>query len=156
MTQKEPDLLTDKLVLFVDHVGKAVSSKGIQEEDIIAMDETVIGFDIVYSNRGDPPHERCEALKTRNHKESHLTVVLAAKADGTKLRPYIIFRGAVDEVRTMQQQITSAVITTSANGLMTDALTADWLQSVVGKFNPTPRLLVWDAYHCHTGDAFKN
>ncbi len=155
MTQKEPDLLTEKLVLFLDHVGKAVSSKGILEKDIIAMDETVIWFDIVYSDTGATPHERSQAPKTRRHKESHLTVVLAAKADGTKLQPYVVFRGAVDEVEAMQQQICSAVIRTSANGRMNDALTADWLQSAVGKFNPTPRLLVWDAFRCHIGDAIK-
>lgn len=58
-------------------------------------------------------------------------------------------------MKAMQQQISSAVIATSVNGWMNDALTADWLQTVVGKFNPTPRLLVWDAYRCHIGDATK-
>ncbi|ROL53945.1 Pogo transposable element with KRAB domain [Anabarilius grahami] len=55
----------------------------------------------------------------------------------------------------MQQQISSAVITTSVNGWMNDALTADWLKSVVGKFNFTPRLLAWDSYRCHISAATK-
>ncbi|KAJ8283220.1 hypothetical protein COCON_G00020700 [Conger conger] len=55
----------------------------------------------------------------------------------------------------MQQQATRAVIATSVNGWMNDTLTADWLQSVVGKFNVTPRLLVWDAYQCHISAATK-
>lgn len=84
---ERPDLPTEKLVSFVDYVGKAVSSKRILEWDIIAMDKITTG-----------------------HEKSHLTVVLAAKADGTKLRPYIVFKGAVHEVKAMQQQISSAVI----------------------------------------------
>ncbi|KAG7276410.1 hypothetical protein CRUP_002864 [Coryphaenoides rupestris] len=42
MAQKDPDLLTEKLVSFVDFFGKAVGSKGILEKDIIAMDETAV------------------------------------------------------------------------------------------------------------------
>lgn len=42
MAQKYPDLLTEKLVLCVDYISKAVNSKKILEKDIIAMDETAI------------------------------------------------------------------------------------------------------------------
>lgn len=131
MTRTDPDLLTHKLVSFVDYVGKAVSSKRILEKDIIAMDETAVWFD------------------------SHLTVVLAAKADCTKLKPFIVFRGAAGEVKALQQQTSRAVIASSVNGCMNDALIADWLQSVVGKLSLTPRLLVWDSYRCHVSTATK-
>ncbi|KAK9977000.1 hypothetical protein ABG768_018821 [Culter alburnus] len=47
MAQKDPDLLTEKLVSYVDYVSKAVSSKKILEKDIIAMDETAVWFDMV-------------------------------------------------------------------------------------------------------------
>nr|XP_046273126.1 zinc finger and SCAN domain-containing protein 2-like isoform X2 [Scatophagus argus] len=130
-TKKDQGPLTEKLVSFVDYIGKVVSSKRILEKDIIAMDEIVVWFD------------------------RHLTVVLAAKADGTKLKPFVVFRGAADEVKVMQQEISSAVVTSSVNGWMNDALTADWLQSVVGKLNLTPRLLVWDSYRCHISAATK-
>ena len=33
--------------------------------------------------------------------------------------------------------------------------TSDWLQSVVGKFSFTPRLLAWDAYRGHISAATK-
>ncbi|KAF7641570.1 hypothetical protein LDENG_00277240 [Lucifuga dentata] len=55
----------------------------------------------------------------------------------------------------MQQQVSSAVVTSSLNGWMNDSLTADWIQSVVGKFSFTPRLLVWDSYRCHISAATK-
>ena len=48
MAQKDPDKLTEKLVSFVDYIGKAVASKGILEKDIIAMDETDVWFDMFF------------------------------------------------------------------------------------------------------------
>lgn len=76
--------------------------------------------------------------------------MLAAKANGSKPKPYIVFRRAVDEA------IANAVMETSANGLMNNSLVADWLQSVVGKLSVTPQLLVWDSYCCHIGNATRD
>ena len=92
MAQKDPDKLTEKLVSFVDYIGKAVSSKGILEKDIIAMDETAVWFDMVSPTTIDARGTKSVSLKTTGHEKSHLTVVLAAKADGTKLKPYIVFK----------------------------------------------------------------
>uniref|UniRef100_A0A1A7X477 DDE-1 domain-containing protein n=1 Tax=Iconisemion striatum TaxID=60296 RepID=A0A1A7X477_9TELE len=93
-------------------------------------------------------------LKNTGHEKSHRTVVLAAKADGTKLKPFIVFRGAIREVKAMQQEISRAVIATSANGWMNDDLTKAWLRSV-GKFSFRLCLLVWDAYRCHISSSTK-
>ncbi|XP_037617888.1 uncharacterized protein LOC119483644 [Sebastes umbrosus] len=137
----DPTVLIEKLVGFIDYVGKTVSSKQILERDIIAMDETAVCFD------DTAPH----TTDAKGHKKNHLTVVLAATADGTKLKPFIVFRGASMQ----QQQLSGAVVNASVNGWMSDALTAHWLQSVVGKSSAAPRLLVWDSYRCHIGAATK-
>ncbi|CAM4603591.1 unnamed protein product [Leuciscus chuanchicus] len=119
------------------------------------MDETAVWFDMVSPSSVDTRGAKSVALKTTGHEKSHLTIVLAGKADSTKLKPYIVFKGAIREVKTMQQQISSAVIATSVNGWMNDALTAEWLKSVVGKFNFTQRLQAWDSYRCHISAANK-
>uniref|UniRef100_A0A1A8MYG5 DDE-1 domain-containing protein n=1 Tax=Nothobranchius pienaari TaxID=704102 RepID=A0A1A8MYG5_9TELE len=155
MAQKDPDLLTQKLVSFVDYVSKTVVSKRISEKDIIAMDETAVWFDMVSPSTIDVRGTKSVALKTTGHEKSRLTVALAAKADGSKLKPFIVFRGAVREVKAMQQEITRAVIATSANGWMNEDLTSAWLKTVVGKFSFHPRLLVWDAYRCHISASTK-
>ncbi|KAL2096389.1 hypothetical protein ACEWY4_008537 [Coilia grayii] len=155
MAQKNPDLLTEKLVSFFDYVSKTVVSKRISEKDIIAMDETAVWFDMVSPSTIDVRGTKSVALKTTGHEKSHLTVVLAAKADGTKLKPFVVFRGAIREVKAMQQEISRAVVATSANGWMNDDLTTAWLRSVVGKFSFRPRLLVWDAYRCHISTSTK-
>lgn len=154
MAQKDPDKLTEKLVSFVDKVGKAVTSKGILEKDIIAMDEIAVWFDMVSPTTIDAVGTKSVSLKTTGHKKIHL-IVLAAKADATKLKPNIVFKGAIREVKAMREQMSRAVAATSKNGWMNDDLTADWLKSLVGKFSFKLRLLVWDSYRCHISAATK-
>ncbi|XP_031733914.1 uncharacterized protein LOC116400282 isoform X1 [Anarrhichthys ocellatus] len=127
----DPEVLMERLVGFIDHVGRTVSAKKISEGDIFAMDETAVSL----------------GLK----RQSRITVVLAAAANGTKLKPFIVFRGTDNE----EQASGGAVVKLSVNGWMSDALTKDWLQAVVGKSNGAPRLLVWDSYRCHVGAATK-
>lgn len=45
--QRNPNILTQKLVSFVDCVGQVVDSRKILDKDIIAVDESVIWFDVV-------------------------------------------------------------------------------------------------------------
>ena len=62
--------------------------------------------------------------------------MLAAKADWTKLKPYVVYKGGIREV----------MVVSSKNGWMNEDLTADWLQKVAGKLNFCPHLLAWDSY----------
>lgn len=41
-------------------------------------------------------------------------------------------------------------MTYGRNGWMNERLTKDWVERVWGTFNLEKRLLVWDAYNCHT------
>ncbi|KAK0155316.1 Pogo transposable element with KRAB domain [Merluccius polli] len=109
---------------------------------------------MVASTTVDTRGARSVPLKTTGHEKSHLTVVLAAKADGTKLKPYVVFKGSVREVKAMQN-ISGVVVASSKNGWMNEDLTADWLRKVVGKLNFGPRLLAWDSYRCHISAATK-
>ena len=38
---------------------------------------------------------RTVSLKTSGHEKDHYTVVLSAKADGTKLKPFVVFKEKV-------------------------------------------------------------
>ena len=61
----------------------------VQPSDIIAMDETAVWFDMIGNSTVEHKGARTIALKTTGHEKSRLTVILAAKGDGTKLKPYI-------------------------------------------------------------------
>lgn len=51
------------------------------------------------------------------------------------------------------QSIPDTVVTFSSNGWMNDTLTADYLRKIIGQLSFSKRLIVWDAYKCHTSEA---
>ncbi|XP_014678488.1 PREDICTED: tigger transposable element-derived protein 1-like [Priapulus caudatus] len=93
-------------------------------------------------------------LKTTGHEKSRYTVVLAAKANGVKLPPFIVFKGVrkdkeLDNVR-------GVVSVMSSNGWMNEDLTLVWLTKVWGALAFGKRLLAWDAFRCHIMDTVKD
>ena len=87
------------------------------------------------------------AMKTTGHEKSRVSVCLTAKADGTKLKPFIIFPGGKRETKLLNEEFKAkkkCVVASSSNGWMNEELTLDWLRSVLGKFSFTRRILAWD------------
>ena len=95
-------------------------------------------------------------LKTSGHEKDHFTVILTAKADGTKMKPYVVFKGKGTRLIKDLQNIPGIVVHFSANGRMNDSLTFDYLHSIIGTLSFSKRLLVWDAYRCHTSQAVRS
>ena len=95
-------------------------------------------------------------LKTTGHEKVMVTVCLAAKADGTKLKLFIVFRGAKRETKALDEEFRSkCVVQTSANAWMNEELTHAWVQRVLGSFSFNRRLLAWDSYECHMVKSVK-
>ena len=78
-------------------------------------------------------------------------MVLTACADG-KMKPYVVFKGKGTRLIKQLQSIPDIVVTFSSNGWMNDMLTAN-LRQIIGQLSFSKRLLVWDAYKCHTSEA---
>ena len=154
IAHKDAREFVEKLVTFVTFLSRMSETKKIPDRDIIAMDETAVWFNMVGSTTVETRGVLSVTLKTTAHEKSHLTVVLLAKVDGTKLKPFVVFKGGVREVKAMQSS-GGVVVASSKNGWINDNVTADWLHKVVGKFNFGPRLLVWDSYRCHISQATK-
>ena len=81
-------------------------------------------------------------LKTTCHEKDHFTVVLMAKANGTKLKPFVIFKGKDTHLIKTLQQILGVVVKCSSNGRMNDMLAIDYPHSILGTFSFTKHLLV--------------
>ena len=96
---------------------------------------------------------RSVAVKTSGHEKDHFSVVLSAKADVTKVKPFIVFKGKGTRLIKDLQQIPGVVVRFSANGWLNDTLTIDYLRTIIGPFSFSKRLLVWDAYRCHTSES---
>jgi hypothetical protein len=117
------------------------------------MDETPCWMDMPGPTTIESTGSRSVPLRTTGHDKARFTVVLAAMADGRKLKPYVIFKG----VRRSQEldRIPGVVVALSRNGWMTEDLIADWLERVWGRIAFTQCLSVWDAYRCHITQRVK-
>ena len=61
-----------------------------QLADIIAMDETPIWSDMVTERTVDSTGAKSISMKTTGLEKSHVSVCVAAEADGTKLQPKVL------------------------------------------------------------------
>lgn len=119
------------------------------------MDETPVWCDMISETTVNKSGIKTVTLKTTGHEKSRISVVLAAQADGTKLKPMVAFKGAKREVAALNQELKGrAAVATSANVWMGSELTIVWINSVLGSFSLNRRLLAWDSYECHIEDTF--
>lgn len=95
-------------------------------------------------------------LKSTGHDKDHYTVILTARADGTKFKPFIVFKGKGTRLIKKLQDIPGVIVRFSKNGWMNTELTIDYLHSVIGRLSFSKRLLIWDAYKCHICDAVQD
>ena len=90
------------------------------------------------------------------HGKVRVSVCLSAKADGTKLKPMIVFGGAKRESKALNGEFKSrCVVASSKNAWMNEELTLVWAEKVLGKFSFGRRLLSWDSFECHMMDSVK-
>ena len=89
-------------------------------------------------------------MKTTGHEKCRVTAGLAAKGDGTKLKPFIVFKGGKRDVEKLKKEFgNKCVIVSSTNGWIDTDLTLSWANTVLGQFSFRRRLLAWDTYECH-------
>ena len=85
-----------------------------------------------------------------------VSVCLAAKADGTKLKPFVIFRAAKRESKSLDEEFESrCAVKGSGNAWMNEKLITIWVKRVLGAFSFNRRLLDWDSYECHMIDSVR-
>ena len=144
VVQKDPDLLISKIVSYILRVRRLRMKYSYQSSDIIAFDETPVWADMVSDTTVDVVGKKTVSMKTTGHEKCRVTAGLAAKSDGTKLKPIIVFKGAKREIEQLQKEYKNkCFIATSTNGWMDTDLTLRWVNTVLR------RLLAWDTYECH-------
>ena len=106
-----------------------------------------------WNNGGKGRDEGCTA-KTSGHEKVRITVNLTAKADGIKLKPFIVFSAAKRESKALHDEFKSKrSIASTANGWMNEELTLRWVDEILGKFPFSKGL--WDTYEAHLTDQVK-
>ena len=154
--QKDPNHLTDKLVMYVLQVRKLFRLHLYHPSNVISMDETAVWADMLSGTTIDRVGSKTVSLKTTGHEKVRVSVCLAARADGSKLKPMIVFKGAVRETKKLNDEFKGkCVIASSVNAWMNEPLTIEWIDNVLGKFSFARRFLTWDSFACHITDSVK-
>ena len=92
-------------------------------------------------------------IKSTGHEKQRMTVCLAIKADGSKIKPFVAIPGK--KVKSEIAAIKGAILKFSANGWMNDELTEDWVSHVWGSLAFNKSFLVWDSFKCHINEKIK-
>ena len=80
-----------------------------------------------------------------------VSVSLAAKADGSKMKPMIVFEGGKREVNKLNETFRSkCIIASSSNASMNEDLTKISVEKIVGKFSFGSDLLLGIHFHVTT------
>ena len=125
-SQKEPDGLIDKLIADILQLRRQRNRHSYSHSDITAMDETAVWQDMLSSTTVNNVGEKSIRLKT-GHEKSKVSVCLTAKADRTKLKPFIVFPSAKKESKQLHGEFKNKCCAASSmNGWMNDDLNGAW------------------------------
>ena len=149
--QSLPKDLVPKIVEFVIFCKKHRDLHKFPLSAIANMDETPIWADMPAQTTVSTTGTRVIPIRTTWHEKNRITVCLCAKADGTKMKPYIVVPAA--KVPKDLEDMSGVVIAASKNGWMSDELTKDWINRVWRNLSFTKRFLIWDSFKCHIADA---
>ena len=122
---------------------------------IIACDETAIWYDTLSNSALAAKGSKEVAVRSTGNSKNQITIMLSAKGDGTKLKPYIL----LSRKRAMPDLVKyggRVVMKFEETNRMNQELTEDYLRKVIGfpLFTPS-RLLVWDSFKCHISEVTK-
>ena len=100
------------------------------------MDETSVWNDIVSNTTVEKTGSKEVPMKLTGHGKVHVSVCLTGKTDGTRLKPFIIFKGAKQESTALHDEFhRQCSVASSGNGWMNEELTLRWCNENLGQFS---------------------
>ena len=92
LSQAAPEDYEAKKASFLQFTRKAIEDGKYSLKNIINMDEVPLTFDCPPNRTVDTCGVKTVSLTTTGKEKTHFTVMLACCADGTKLKPLLIFK----------------------------------------------------------------
>ena len=93
---------------------------------------------------------------TGNEKLSLLSVCLTVKANGTKMKPFVVFQCVKRETDGLNEKFNHCcIVESSLNGWTNEELTLLYLKRVIDSFSVQKRLLVWAIFKTHLSKPVK-
>lgn len=156
IAQKLPSELADKVISFHSYVLKQRKLHDFELSQIGNMDETPLCFDMLGRRTIEPKGSRTVQIRTTGHEKTHFTTVLTCMADGTKLKPMVIFKR---KTAPKEKFPAGVVIHVHPKGWMDEEGIVLWLNQVwnsrPGALLKKKSLLVWDQFRAHMTNKVK-
>ena len=77
-----------------------------------------------------------EVVPKSTDEKARDSICLTGKADGTKLKPFVVFKGAKREVAKLNEEFRGRrVVASSEKGWMNTPPTLQWIQQILGSFS---------------------
>ena len=119
VAQKNTSRLIYKLVSYMLHIRRFTAKHNYSPANITAMDEKPVWLDMVSNTTVDKTGARTVTMKSTGHQNCLLFVCLTVKPDGSKLKPFIMFRNAKHKTKNLNDEFkTRCLIVTSSSGWM--------------------------------------
>ena len=157
IAQKLPADVENKILSFQQFVIRERKQFDFSISQIGNMDETPMFFDLPGNSTVHMIGDKTVSIKTSGHEKTHFTVILACLADGTKLKPAVVFKR-----KTMPKEKFPArvLVYVQPKGWVDDRIMSKWLNDVwfsrPGALLGRRSLLVWDQFRAHLTDKVKN
>jgi transposase-like protein len=156
LAQRVPANLADKVTSYITQIRHLRTTYKYSARCLAAMDETGLQLDMPASTTLEEQGARSVGITTTGHEKNRFTVVLGARADGSKVHPMTIFKGKRKDK--VLEKCTGVVIEMQDNAWMTEELTLRWLPRLWGGIAATRerRMLVWDDFSAHKTERVKD
>ena len=105
--QQDPERLIDNLILYILHARRLSIKYKYPPSSITAMDETSVSNGMVSNTTIHKQGAKSVYLKTTGHEKCMVSVCLAAKADGTKLKPFTVLHAIKRESKSLDEEFKS-------------------------------------------------
>ncbi|EGT53384.1 hypothetical protein CAEBREN_03992 [Caenorhabditis brenneri] len=151
--QKPPADYVDQIASFVVYVEK------IRQENnydyIYASDETAVYLDCSHSKTVTEKGSKQVPVLNLGHEKAHITVMLTARNDGYKCKPYVLLPNKKPIASIVKEFGKDLELSWCKRTFFDDQLSEDYLKRVMGNSLFAKRLLVWDSYRSHTSNNTK-
>ena len=151
--QKDRSYLIDRLLSFVMHARRFQRQYNFAFHNI---DETAVWNDMVSETTVEATGAKDAPMKSIGHEKVRVSVCLAAKLDGTKLKPSNVFGAAKRESKSLHDEYKrQCFVVSSSNAWMNEELTLRWCDEFLGQFTFQKPLYAWDSFETHITDEVK-
>ncbi|KAH7704466.1 pogo transposable element with KRAB domain-like protein [Aphelenchoides avenae] len=153
--QKTPADYEKYVVDFIRYVEKLREDE--QYAHIYAADETAVWLDMASGKCITEKGAREVAVLTTGHDKMRITVMLTARSDGYKCRPFVLLDRKRPDKEIIERFGQKLVLCWQKTVWMNGECMQQYLQTIFKKnpIAPVKRLLIWDAYRVHLSEATK-